>query len=99
MEPTLDAGVQYVEGPERYTSRDVAGAFADAMGRAVEVQEVPRDALEKTFQQFGFSEKAAASYACMIGKLIDGQTDADDEPMRGPTSLREYVQSLMDGVH
>jgi len=99
MEPVCDGGIRYVEGPERYTSQDVADEFADAMGRDVEVQEVPRNALEETFRQFGFSEKAAASYACMTRRLIDGQTDADAEPVRGQTSLREYVRSLTGGVH
>ncbi|MGN6770429.1 MAG: NmrA family NAD(P)-binding protein [Rhizobiaceae bacterium] len=98
MQPVSDTGVQYVEGPERYSAQQVADAFADTIGRNVEVQEVPRGALEETFRRFGFSEKAAASYACMIGKLIDGQTDADDEPVRGQTSLRDYVRSLLGSV-
>lgn len=95
MGPISDTGVQHIEGPEAYTAQDVAEAFADAIGRRVDVQEIPRDALEETFRQFGFSEKAAASYACMTGKLIDGQTDAAGEPVRGTTSLREYIRSVM----
>lgn len=95
MEPVSDMGIRYVEGPERYTSQDVADEFALAIGRDVEVQEVPRGALEEAFRQFGFSEKAAASYACMIGKLIDGQTEAEGESTRGQTSLRDYVRSLL----
>lgn len=37
------AGIHHVEGPERYTPDDVARAFADALGRPVEVATVPRD--------------------------------------------------------
>ena len=34
-EPAERAGIHYVEGPDRYSSTDVANAFADALGRSV----------------------------------------------------------------
>ncbi|MGH6760841.1 MAG: NmrA family NAD(P)-binding protein [Phyllobacterium sp.] len=95
MEPVSNTGIQHIEGPERYTAQDVADAFSNAFGRRVVVQEISRDALKETFEQFGFSAKAAASYACMTGRLIDGQTDTNDEPVRGQTSLREYIRSFL----
>ncbi|WP_114391283.1 NmrA family NAD(P)-binding protein [Notoacmeibacter marinus] len=95
MAPASDTGVQHLEGPERYTAHDVADAFGNALNRKVVVDEIPRDALEQTFSQFGFSDKAAASYACMTRRVIDGETDMDDEPVRGQTTLRTYIRSVV----
>ncbi|MDD7970857.1 NAD(P)H-binding protein [Roseinatronobacter alkalisoli] len=95
MSGTDDVGIEHIEGPERYTANDVAAAFADMIGRKVEVQEVPRDALENTFREFGFSEEAAASYACMTRRLIDGKTMPLDEPTFGSTSLKSYIASVL----
>ncbi|WP_306417961.1 NAD(P)H-binding protein [Roseinatronobacter sp. S2] len=90
-----DVGIAYFEGPEHYTARDVAAAFAEALDREVGIQEIPRDALEGTFCKFGFSGKAAASYTCMTCRMIDGMTDAMDKPSCGETSLKSYIASIM----
>ncbi|MEE4011738.1 NmrA family NAD(P)-binding protein [Roseibium sp. FZY0029] len=95
MSGTEDVGIQYVEGPERYSAKDVAIAFAEKMDRKVEVQEVPRDALEDTFREFGFSDEAAASYACMTRRLIDGKTMPAHEPILGTTSLKSYIAAIL----
>ena len=94
MSGTEDVGIQHVEGPERYSANDVASAFAEKMDREVEVQEIPRDALEDTFREFGFSHEAAASYACMTRRMIDGKTMPADEPILGTTSLRSYIAAI-----
>lgn len=97
MTGTDDTGIEHVEGPARYTARDVAVAFAAAMGRSVEVQEIPPEALEDTFLQFGFSKEAAASYACMTRRVIDGKTDTAAAPRKGATSLEAYAASVLGG--
>ncbi|SEO92930.1 Uncharacterized conserved protein YbjT, contains NAD(P)-binding and DUF2867 domains [Salinihabitans flavidus] len=95
MSGTDDVGIEYIEGPDRYKTSDVAAAFGEAMDCKVEVQEVPRDALEDTFRDFGFSNEAAASYACMTYRLIDGKTMPADEPTRGDVTLEDYLASLL----
>ncbi|MFD1883125.1 NAD(P)H-binding protein [Paracoccus pacificus] len=90
-----DVGLCHVEGPERYTPRDVADTFAAALDRVVAVEEIPQPALEATFRSFGFSKPAAASYACMTRRLIDGQTKASTPPQRGRTSLAAYIRRLV----
>ena len=90
-----DIGIEHVEGPDRYTGNDVAAAFAEMMDRKVEVQEVPRNALEDTFRELGFSDEAAASYACMTRRMIDGKTMPLDEPTLGNTSLKSYIASIL----
>ncbi|MGK7752184.1 MULTISPECIES: NmrA family NAD(P)-binding protein [unclassified Roseovarius] len=95
MSSTEDIGIQHVEGPERYTAHDVAAAFAKVLGRKVKVEEIPPAALEETFRGFGFSDTAAASYACMTRRLIDGKTDTDERPSRGKTRLEDYVAASL----
>lgn len=95
MTPIADSGVRHIEGPERYTARDVARAFAAAFGRSVEVEVIPGDALEETFRQFGFSEKSAESYACMTRKVIGGATDTADTPVRTQTTLDAFIRSAV----
>lgn len=94
MSGTDDVGIEHIEGPERYTVNDVAAAFAEAMDRKVEVQETPRDALEDTFRKFGFSDEAAASYACMTRRMIDGETIPKGGPTLGNVSLKDYLASV-----
>ena len=80
MSPLDDVGVRYVEGPRRYSSKDVATAFSQALGRPVEVEVVPRDKWKETFLGLGFSEAAADSYARMTAASVDGGFDLPEEP-------------------
>ncbi|MDY6859820.1 MAG: NAD(P)H-binding protein [Pseudomonadota bacterium] len=95
LAPVSDVGLKFIEGPERYTPKDVADTFCDAFGMPVEVAVIPREAWAATFLQFGFSQEAAASYACMTAAVIDGETPGPDEPERGGITLREYIRALI----
>lgn len=95
MSPLDDVGVRYVEGPRRYSSKDVATAFSQALGRPVEVEVVPRDKWKETFLGLGFSEAAADSYARMTAASVDGGFDLPEEPLKGGTALEEYVSNLV----
>ncbi|MBF9048665.1 NmrA family NAD(P)-binding protein [Roseobacter sp. HKCCD9010] len=97
MSDVSDIGIEHIEGPEHYTPNDVAAAFAEVLGREVEVQEIPQDQLENTFIQFGFSEHAAASYACMTRRLIDGKIEMVGKAIKGQTGLKSYIASALKG--
>ena len=88
-----DVGIQYVEGPARYTFQDVANAFSAALGRSVKVETTPRAELEGSFRQLGFSAEAARSYAAMTAATLDGP-ELPPEPVRGSSSLSDYVRAL-----
>jgi uncharacterized protein YbjT (DUF2867 family) len=90
QEPAGGIETYYAEGPERYSPGDVAAALAGALGRAIEVEVVARERWEETFRSFGFSEKAARSYACMTGVTVD-ELELPASPIRGDTSLTDYV--------
>lgn len=95
ISPIDDTGVRYVEGPDRYSSDDVARAFAGALGRAVETVVTPRDKWEAAYRNLGFSEPAAASYARMTAVSLDEGFDQIERPIRGSTSLTDYIQQLV----
>ncbi|KMJ88785.1 NmrA family transcriptional regulator [Achromobacter xylosoxidans] len=90
-----DRGVRYVEGPRWYTPSDVARAFAETLGRPVEVRVVPRAAWRQTFVSQGFSEAAAESYARMTEVSVDSGFDLSDTPLRGSTTLEAYIRDLV----
>ena len=93
-EPVQRTAVYYVEGPEGYSSADVADAFASALGKPVKLSVTPRDQWEATYRQLGFSEPAARSYTRMTGISVDGDFEMPDDPIRGRITLQAYVDSL-----
>lgn len=88
------AGIHYVEGPERYSARDVAAAFARALGRKIEPVATPRAEWERAYRKLGFSEAAAQSYARMTAIGVDGDYDMPEETIRGTVTLQTHVDAL-----
>ena len=97
LEPDDETGNHAVEGPARYTPRDVAGAFSAALGVPIGIDVIPRDAWRQTFEAFGFSPKAAESYACMTASVVDGAGEWPEAPERGRTQLADYVRMAVQG--
>lgn len=95
LSPTGDVGIRAAEGPERYSSRDVANAFAAALGREVRLEVTPAGHWKEAFLDLGFSAEAAESYARMTEVTIEHGSNATDSPWRGGTSLEAYVNALV----
>lgn len=85
-----DVGVEFVEGPARYTVDDVAEAMGRALDRAITVEVAPRDAWREIFRSIGFSEASAESFARMNEATADGGFDLPDDPIRGGITLDEH---------
>lgn len=94
-EPVETVGLHYVEGPERYSTGDIAAAFSKALGRAVRVVVSPRDAWEEVFRNLGFSDTAAASYSRMTAVSVDGDFEMPVAPIRGSVTLNSYIEKLV----
>lgn len=90
--PVLD----WVEGPARYTSRDVADAFARALGTPVALTVISRDRWEASYRNLGFSPEAAAAYTRMAEMTV-GQPAWPEDPVRGTTTLDDYLAALVNG--
>lgn len=89
-------GTHYVEGPARYSSADVADAFAAALGTPVKAIATPRDQWVEGYKALGFSDRAAESYARMTGITLDGDYEQPDLPIRGKVTLHDYIRRLVD---
>lgn len=94
-QPVQQTGLHYVEGPERYSSADVAAAFAEVLGKDVEAVATPRGAWATTLQQLGFSEQAAQSMATMTAITLDQTYELPDAPIRGTITLQAYIAALV----
>jgi uncharacterized protein YbjT (DUF2867 family) len=78
----------HTEGPERYTPQDVANAFAASLNRPVNVAVTPREKWVGNFQELGFSEEAARSFAGMTAVTLDAGPDMPSDARRGVNDPR-----------
>ena len=92
---TERVGLHYIEGPERYSAADVAAAFAHALGRTVTSETIPQSRWMDTLTAVGFSERAAKSMAEMT-RITLNEPELPDAPARGTTTLRQYIEALVD---
>ncbi len=89
--------VVHAEGPERYTSNDVATALSDLFNRTVKVASLPPERWEETFLSFGFSQSAARSYAGMTRLAVTMPVPDLSEVRRGKVGLRAYLEAATSG--
>jgi len=93
MAPLERTECVYVEGPTRYSSTDVAAAFAAALGREVKAETIPERDWIETFKSFGFSERAAMSYANMTRAVCEDDFPSISSTVHGKTSLEQYLRA------
>lgn len=93
--PIEDGGLQYVEGPDRYGSADVAAAFARALDRPVQAVQTPAGQWVPSLMAAGFSQVAAESMAAMTQTTLDERYDMPAQPERGATTLQAYIDALV----
>ncbi len=91
-----DVDVRYIEGPKRYSPENVAEAFANALGRSVELAIIPRKKWKQSFLELGFSDSAAESYTRMTELSVDKGFDMPDNSWRGTTALETYIRSRVE---
>jgi uncharacterized protein YbjT (DUF2867 family) len=87
--------LHHVEGPRTYSPSDVAMAFTNVLGRAVEPIEIPEGKWIETFKQFGFSDQAAHSYAEMTKATMGKDFEKPEAPVRGKTTIEQYIEDLI----
>lgn len=95
LELPRDQDVHHVEGPERYSPRDVADAFAAVLGHPVKVEVIPRDQWIAAYGKLGFSAAAAESYARMTAVSVDSGFAMSEPFERGETTLEDYIGALV----
>ncbi len=95
LEPAGASDTHCVEGPARYSSADVATAFATALGKSVKAISTPRDRWVESFRSLGFSEAAADSYARMTAITLDGEFPPVADTRHGDITLQTYISELV----
>ncbi len=95
LEPAKKAGLHYVEGPQHYSSADVATAFSIALNKPIEAVETAREQWIPTLRAMGFSAQGAKSMAAMTAITVEEKYQLPDAPDRGTTSLESYVKELV----
>lgn len=95
IEPfSSNTDIHLVEGPERYSVREVAETFAKALDRSVEVISLPPSDWIGAYQRLGFSATAATAYSRMTEATINGEFPLAAETEQGKTSLEAYIAEL-----
>jgi uncharacterized protein YbjT (DUF2867 family) len=94
-EPIEQTGLHFIEGPDRYSSREVADALAVALARPIGVESIPRDRWRVTMKGMGFSNEAAESFTNMTAATLDEPFPSLDSVKQGMTSLHAYISQLV----
>ncbi len=95
MAPAGSTEIVHAEGPERYSSRDVAAAFGAALKTTVKTVMIPPERRESALRGLGFSEQAAASFSAMTDAAIRTAFPSPQAVTRGPTTLRSYIEQCV----
>ena len=92
------SGVRLVEleGPRRYSARDIGNAFAAALGREVRMEPVPRDTWEALFRSQGM--KNPMPRIRMVDGFNEGWIDFEGggERCTGATTLETVIAGLVN---
>jgi uncharacterized protein YbjT (DUF2867 family) len=94
-EPIEQTGLHLIEAPDRYSSQDVANAFAAALDRPICAESIPRDRWLVTMKGMGFSHQAAESFTNMTAATLDDTFPVLSSVERGMTSLHDYISQLV----
>jgi NAD(P)H dehydrogenase (quinone) len=93
-------GVRVVEleGPRRYSANDISAGFAEALGRPVRIEPVPRDTWEELFRSQGMKHPLARIR--MIDGFNEGWIDFEGggaEHRKGRIPLAAVLKELVAG--
>lgn len=85
-----------IQGPETYSTRDVATILEEILSKKIEIQEIERDKWEETIKQIGFSNDATKNLIEMIEAVINGMAVTENKNsnlISLDTSLNEYFSN------
>ena len=93
----LESGTQtilHAEGPETYSSTDVAQCLADILDEDVKAIQTPKDKWVSALKEMGFSDQSAESFKRMTEVTLRATSVRAPNPHRGPTTLNDYLQQV-----
>lgn len=92
----MTAPVVELHGAEPINMRQVGAAFADALGKPVQVLAVPQEGWADAIAQWGMHPAVQREFAGMYRGIGDGTVAWEGRPaLRGVTSLAEWVRIIL----
>jgi uncharacterized protein YbjT (DUF2867 family) len=96
LDPPTPGQVIDLVGPREYSANDVAAALAKILGKTVNVQVAPLEAMVATLKGFGFSEEMAESFRELTEGLNRGAIRVGGGRLvRGTTPLDAVLAGLL----
>nr|WP_294948216.1 NmrA family NAD(P)-binding protein [uncultured Mucilaginibacter sp.] len=88
------AKINEVEGPEYYTSADVAAAGSKIMGKTIKAEQIPHAQWEQALQKMGMKPDGIKNFIEMTDAVIAGKAKPEHgvtAPLKGETTLQQYI--------
>jgi len=87
-----------IVGPEKLSSDNVAGAFADVLNKTVKAKQIPREEWDATLEKIGFSPDARKNFIEMTETTVNGNTDPENNGttvVKLKTRISEYIENAL----
>ncbi|MBC8137967.1 MAG: NAD(P)H-binding protein [Fibrella sp.] len=95
MTTTIEGSPIYeLEGPDWYSSNDVADALGEVLKRDVNVEQIPEEKWHEQLRQIGFTEDAIKNFIAMTELVADGKAQPERNgrlPAKTKTTLQQYL--------
>jgi uncharacterized protein YbjT (DUF2867 family) len=97
---SIEPGIIHsIEGPERYSPKDVAAAFQQALGTAVKAVSISKEKWEEFFKTAGYLDISAEYMVNMTELTIDHKYGIPGPVEKGRTTIEEYIAELARNSH
>lgn len=80
-----------VEGPERYSAKDIVEIFSHVLKQKIEVMHIPREKWEENLSTAGFSKSAIKGLIKMTEAVINGKAHPAKNSEKVSTTFYEYL--------
>lgn len=87
-----------LNGPEKYSSLDIAETFSKLFQKKVTTQSIPKDKWRETLVSVGFTENTAANLSYMTQAVIDNKTvpERPKDVITLSTTFFDYMKSQLN---
>jgi uncharacterized protein YbjT (DUF2867 family) len=94
VEPVDKNPIYEAEGPEWYSSADIAKTYGEVLGKKVTPEQIPQEKWQDTMKEFGLSDDAVKNFMQMTYTIVDGKANPEGEgtePVILPTSFKQFL--------
>jgi uncharacterized protein YbjT (DUF2867 family) len=95
VKPIENSPIYELEGPQWYSSTDVADTLGEVLARKVEVRQTPKEKWEDPLEKIGFTKDAIKNFIEMTEVVISGKAKPELEgkiSIKMKTTLSQYLR-------